>query len=801
MATSEEDFIKTLRATFRVEAEEHLQAISSTLLELEKAPSALPALQSVENVYREAHSLKGAARAVDFGEIESICQAIESVFAGWKRELNSPSPEALDALHSALDEIHALLESAGRDAAPRARREGDCKSHDELIQRLGRFRAGGAGIGKEAIAEKTAAAAAAPLAIVPPSDVAPPASAPPLQPTANALAPAATAPAEMEKGAPAQTVRIAIDKLDSRLVQAEDMLLLKATATQRVAQLSELTSCFDHWRRQWTKVSADLSALRKTLEHQQKGAGPSPVTVSAAGAGALVNFLDWNSDYLRLLENTIVSLMAQAEQERHSTGRRVDDLLEDSKKLLMLPFSTVAVGFPKLVRDLCRDQNKEADLVIQGGDVEIDKRILEEIKDPLIHILRNCVDHGVELPALRQQAAKPARATITIAVSAEQGNNAQIVVCDDGAGVDRQRLKDSAIKHGVISPAQAADLSDEQVLELAFQSEVSTSPVVSAISGRGLGMAIVRARVEQLGGRVSIQSAPGAGMTLQMVLPLTLATFRGVVVSVSDRTFVIPAVSVERVLRIKPKSVRMVENRPSISVGAMPVSLARLDTVLELAPKSVDDDSAPLPLVLLHSADVRIAFVVDEVVREEEVLVKPLRRPLSRVRHVAGVTVLSSGKTVPVLNVSDLLQTARRIGPRPAATVPGAKPDTKPQAPQKRVLVVEDSITSRMLLKGILESAGYMVRTAVDGVDAFTALREDQIDLVVSDVEMPRMNGFDLAGRIRADKRLADLPVVLVSALESRDERERGIDVGASAYIVKSSFDQGNLLQTVRRLI
>jgi two-component system, chemotaxis family, sensor kinase CheA len=798
MATSEEDFIKTLRATFRVEAEEHLQAISSTLLELEKAPSALPPLQSVENVYREAHSLKGAARAVDFGEIESICQAVEGVFAGWKRELSCPSPEALDALHSALDEMHALLESAETGPAQR-----DPRSRDELIQRLGRFRAGGgSGGGKDVVAPKTAPPTAAPLDVAP-ADASPPPPPPPIQGCPEPAAPPSSAPTEPEKGAVAQTVRIPVEKLDSRLVQAEDMLFLKTTATQRVAELRELTDRFGHWRRQWAKVSADASTLRKALEHQQPGGAGATATISlaTAGAGALVNFLDWNSDYLRSLENKLVSLTAQAEQDRHGTGRRVDDLLEDSKKLLMLPFSTMAAVFPKLVRDLCRDQNKEADLVIQGGDVEIDKRILEEIKDPLIHILRNCVDHGVELPAQRQQAAKPARATITIAVSANQSNKVQIIVSDDGAGVDRQRLKDSAVSHGIISSAQAAGLSDEQVLELAFQSEVSTSPVVTAISGRGLGMAIVRARVEQLGGRVSIQSTPGAGMTLQMALPLTLATFRGVLVSVSDRTFVIPAVSVDRVLRIKPQDIRTVENRPTISLGAMPLSLARLDAVLELPPKSPADDLAPLPAVLLHSADVRIAFVVDQILREEEVLVKPLRKPLNRVRHVAGITVLSSGKTAPVLNVSDLIQTARRIGPLPAPASPGAKPAKTPQAPQKRVLVVEDSITSRMLLKGILESAGYVVRTAVDGVDAFTALREDHIDLVVSDVEMPRMNGFDLAGRIRADKRLADLPVVLVSALESRDERERGIDVGASAYIIKSSFDQGNLLEAVRRLI
>jgi two-component system chemotaxis sensor kinase CheA len=228
------------------------------------------------------------------------------------------------------------------------------------------------------------------------------------------------------------------------------------------------------------------------------------------------------------------------------------------------------------------------------------------------------------------------------------------------------------------------------------------------------------------------------------------------------------------------------------------VSLVRLEAALNLPPASrTENDHAPFPVVVLRSADQRIAFGVDAVLREEEVLVKQLRKPLARVRNIAGVTVLESGKPVPILNVTDLINSARSCG----VALPAHSAPAKPLQARKRILVVEDSITSRMLVKGILESAGFEVRIAVDGVEAFTLLREHSFDLVVSDVEMPRMDGFDLAARIRADKRLCDLPVVLVTALESRQERERGIDAGASAYIIKSSFDQSNLLEAVRRLV
>jgi two-component system chemotaxis sensor kinase CheA len=233
-------------------------------------------------------------------------------------------------------------------------------------------------------------------------------------------------------------------------------------------------------------------------------------------------------------------------------------------------------------------------------------------------------------------------------------------------------------------------------------------------------------------------------------------------------------------------------------VDGRALSLARMNAVLGITLRAAHlNSSDAIPVAIFHAGGQRIGFAVNEVLHEEEVLVKPLRKPLVRVRNISGVTILGSGRPVPVLNVADLMKSAQSSVAPAAISAPAAKP----QGPSGKVLVVEDSITSRMLLKGILESAGFQVKVSVDGMDAFTALREDKFDLVVSDVEMPRLNGFDLTMRIRSDKRLADLPVILVTALESRTERERGIDAGANAYIVKSSFDQSNLLEAVRRLI
>ena len=767
MPTQDEEFIRKLRATFNVEAEEHLQAISAMLLELEKLPSSAHAATTIESVYREAHSLKGAARAVDLIEVEAICQALEGVFSAWKRQQSDPSANAFDTVHHALDSIRTLLASpeGGQRVEERGRRE-------ELIQRLGRLESRAPSTSRD---DRSGVGAA----------LAPPIPTPP----------ATSHPADSARAVLAETVRIPIAKLDARLLEAEDMLVVKAIATQRAAELRELTVLFGQWQKEWAKVSPEMRLLRQTLEKEQRtGARVPPAAVPVA----LVSFLDWNCNYLRSLENRLVSLAAQAQRDRHSIGSRVDDLLEDSKKMLMLPFATLAGMFPKVVRDLCRDQGKDADLVVRGGEVEIDKRILEEMKDAFIHILRNCVDHGVEESAERVRLNKPARATITVAASQINGSEVEIVVFDDGSGVDLERVKESAVRHGVLSEEDRRALSEGEALELIFRSDVSTSPMVTSISGRGLGMAIARTKTEKLGGELSIESKRHIGTTLRIVLPLTMATFRGILVSVADQIFVVPIVNVERVLRIKPDAIRTVENRETVSLDRQVISLARLGAILAVRAKPSQGVAAPVYAVVLHSSGQRIAFMVDDVLHEEEVLVKPLRKPLARVRNITGAAVLGSGKIAPVLNVTDLMESARVHSAAPAQL---GSIREEPQAALKKVLVVEDSITSRMLLKGILESAGYEVQIAVDGIDAFTALREADFDLVVSDVEMPRMNGFDLTARIRADKRLVDLPVVLVTALESREERERGIDTGADAYIVKSSFDQSNLLEVVRRLL
>jgi two-component system, chemotaxis family, sensor kinase CheA len=312
-------------------------------------------------------------------------------------------------------------------------------------------------------------------------------------------------------------------------------------------------------------------------------------------------------------------------------------------------------------------------------------------------------------------------------------------------------------------------------------------------------MAIVKEKLVNLGGRVTIETESGVGTTIRLVLPVTVATFRGILIRVGGHILVVPTTNMERVLRMRRSDVRTVEGRETIVLSGEVIPVLHLEGLLELPRlQAADEKSDFVMVIILSNVSCRIAFVVDDVLEEQEVLVKSLGKPLKHVRNEGGVTVLGSGKAAPILNVNDLIKSSRHIDAMQlkASVVKG---ESKHQA--KRVLVVDDVITARMLMKNILESAGYSVKTANDGIEAITALKQEHFDLVLADIEMPNMNGWELTKQIRQDKKLGDMPVIVVTSLASREDRERGVSVGANAYFVKSSFDQTNLLEVIQKLI
>jgi two-component system chemotaxis sensor kinase CheA len=730
--SKDNDFLKRLLATFKIEADEHIRAISSGLIELEHATDPKRQTEIIEAVFREAHSLKGAARAVNMTEIETICQAVEGVFSSLKKKEISFSPDLSTIIYKATDNIEKIL------LTPQEKRHEETSSR-ELIQQL-------EGVSKGALH----------LQEVKPTEV------------QEAFF--------VQKPTPTETIRISKTKLDSIFVQTEELLSAKQVARQRVEELREMKAKLADW---------------------EKGRRTSRLPTS--------EFWEGQADFIQSHLHNLAAMERSAEQDLYALSTMVDNLLEEVKKVLMFPFSSLLEIFPRFVRDLSLDRGKEVELVIRGTEIEIDRRILEEMKDPLIHLVRNCVDHGIEKPEERERKGKTRGGMIVITVSQKSGGKVEVSVFDDGAGIDLNEVKRSALKLGILSEEEAANLNDQKALSLIFQSGVTTSSMITDISGRGLGLVIVQEKVEKLGGTVSVETNGHKGTTFRLLLPLTVATFRGILVRVGESLFVLPTMSVESVLRLNGEEIKTVENRETIQFDGQAVSFVRLGEVLGLGTSALPRsgkgnkrESGKGPVVVLGSRGKRMAFSVDEVISEQEVLLKDLGKQLVRVKNILGATVLGTGRVVPVLNVSNLMKSAIEVSTAPAEAI---VPLIEEEARKKSILVVEDSITARTLLKNILESAGYEVRTAFDGKDAVTALRTEAFDLVVSDVDMPRMNGFNLTENIRADKKLSELPVVLVTALESREDRERGVEVGANAYIVKSSFDQSNLLEVIGRLI
>jgi two-component system chemotaxis sensor kinase CheA len=692
------------------------------LIDLEQAADPERRQSVVETVFRGAHSLKGAARAVGIAEIETICQRLESVFSRLKSQQLELSATLFDVMHDAVDMLGKMVQSIGAGQAAVSGRPPVAA----LLKRLDRaVTPGGA-----------ASATAVPFA--PPTEPEPP---------RTRIAPGASD----DKPLLADTVRIATASLDALLFRAEGMLGAKLATAERAAQLREAVTT--------------LAEIEK--QHGELLAG-----------------------VLKSFGTRLGALARAAERDTRALAGMVDGLLEDMKRALMLPVSSVLDVLPKVVRDVARSRGKEVEVVVRGGDIEIDRRILEQMRDPLIHLVRNSVDHGIEAPEERRQRGKVPQGSITVAVTQKDGGRIEILLADDGGGIDLAAVQASAQKAGLLF-AEGTD-----PVSLVFQSGVSTSPIITDISGRGLGLAIVRERVERLGGQVSVDTTPGVGTTFRIVVPLTLATFRGIAVRVRGELLMLPTTHVDQAVRVSRDVVKTVENHETIEWAGRAIALVDLADVLEMPPRVAVDAGDTIHAVILGSGHKRIAFRVDEIVDEQEILVKPLGAQLSRVRNVAGATVLGTGKAVPILDVPDLLRSAVRT----------AMTDTASQAPDESagdvsILVAEDSVTSRALLRTILQSAGYRVSTAVDGLDAYTQLKTDRFDLVVSDVEMPRLSGFELTAKIRADAALAEMPVVLVTALSSPEDRARGIDSGANAYIVKSSFDQSNLLEVIRRLV
>ncbi len=723
MAKSQEDFLRELLADFKIEAAEHRQAILEGMLLLEKMPPPEEYKKIIETTFREFHSLKGAARAVNQLEIEKLCQALEGVFHKLKDGNAILTKPLLDLLFKGADALTKLLSDTHQG-------HGNTQGHN-LVQLL---KAIDNQLKTNETHQKTSSGDASFAGRKAESEVSNDNI-----PEISEIAQADTSTNEHQS--PKETVRISTTKLNNLLRQSEEFISARVTLAYFLDELNRLN------HNEFQVLQRDLTNFNVSFSHM------------------------------------------------------VDELIHDVKSTLLLPFSSLTDIVPMIVHDLSREFGKEIELTITGAEAEIDRRILEEMKDPLIHLIRNSIDHGIEKPDLRVLNGKSPRGSIKINIYQESGRKLELVLSDDGKGIDREKLKVAALKNSVATKQNLDQMSDQEILSLVFSSGVSTSSIITDLSGRGLGMAIVAAKVESLGGFITIQSEAGQGTSFVISLPLTLSTFRGVIVRVFNQYFVVPTSSVEQVMRIKPGDIQYAESKPFISRNRENIALVKLSDTLGVEERQHNSakELAP-PVLIITNAHHKIAFIVDEVLGEQEGIVKDLGPQLLHIHNLSGATVLGNGQVISILHIPELMESALKAK---SARSPFEHTDELNDSAkqQLKILVAEDSITSRMLLRNILETAGYLVKIAVDGLEAFQYLQNEHFDLVVSDVEMPGMNGFELTSKIRSDPRLTAIPVVLVTALSSDWDRQRGLEAGANAYIVKSNFEQSNLLEVVERLI
>ncbi|MEW5847813.1 MAG: response regulator [Myxococcota bacterium] len=731
-----------LLATFLGELQEQVRALEANAMALEKYPEeARPEI--LKALFRVAHSLKGAARSAGVPLIEAACHRLEETLGRARDGLFPVGPDLVPELLATVD----ALSDAGRRM-----RAGEELRGGPLAMILTRMEDAGH------------------LAAPPPS---------------SSPAPARVAPVQQEGEG---VVRLAAVKLDALVSRSGELLVARRRAERWVSAVAGLRETLSQCLGEWQRVEKPLRRFVSPNHGETRHARPERLRPFTRRTTVAVGR---TRDGLRKLERDLDRL-AHGLASDHRVLEQAASLLEDEvRRVRMLPFGEACEGLERAVRDLAKAAGKEIDLVVEGADVELDRAILAGLRDPLLHLVRNAVDHGIETPAERIARGKPAHGCIRVA-AVLKGTGVQVVVDDDGRGIDVDAIREQARKRNLPVPDD-----DRDVVRLIFLAGFSTSRLITELSGRGIGLDVVGHQIQALHGGVDLSFQPGRGTRFLLTLPLTLTTLRVLLVQCAGRTFALPSAQVRRIVRAGLGDLGSVEGREVLLTGAAPIPIASLGETLGLGSNARLGAGGRVPLVVVAEGKHEVALAVDDLLAEQDVVVKNLGRRLRRVRHFSGATVLPTGQLSLIIAAAELVQTALQRAP---ARSIGLKPDERPAA-KLRLLVVDDSVTTRSLEKSILEAAGYEVLTAADGAEAWRLLQERGADLVVADVEMPHMDGFALTEAIRSSKRFRKLPVILVTALETERGKARGLEVGADAYLLKSTFDQKQLIEVITSLL
>jgi len=758
---------KDLIDIFKAETEEHLTRLDNGIVALEKEPDNL---ELVRGLNREVHTLKGAARVFGFSEIQDIAHRIEDIFEGIADNRAVFSSFMAERIFKGLDAIRTILEMIVQEeeidvdtsdlcreletcldgkqgiGRPRKRKRGQKREKEAAETKKGAE-------GKESAGGRTQGEVRIPIR------------------EGAALHPSA----QRE-----EYIRVPLSRADKLLYLVGEVVISKMKSSAKIAQAKRLSKLSKEAQK---SISSLSEAIKKEFSPRD---------------GDVIRLLNQCDTQIKKLREHTLKLYDDVSTETLHLDPVIDELQARVKEIKMLPLSTILEGFPRMVRDIASQRGKEVQWVISGEETELDKKVLEGIKTSLIHILRNCIDHGIEEPEARVASGKPRHGTVKVSAFHE-ADNVVITIEDNGRGMDIDQIKQTALKKQLVTNDDLERRTDKEILNIVFMNGYSTSPVVTDVSGRGMGLDIVSRDITNLKGRVVLDTQKNSGTKFTLILPLTIAVIHVLLIEVQSMIFALPMLSITESVRVNMDKVSTIGGRMAIPWRDHIVPLVRLSEVLKLPASTEEEGKAKkeMSAVIVASRDSWVGFIVDDIVGEEEAFIKSLGMHLCRVKNVSGAVIMPTGEVVVVLDITDLIAHSVLSLPR----VTGERPLPQRKRHEKRILVVEDVFTTRELEKSILETHGYLVDTAVDGLDALERTEGTQYDLIVSDIEMPRMDGFELCRVLKKKEGYQETPFVMVTALQKDEDKRKGMELGAAAYIVKSAFEQMNLLDTVERLV
>jgi len=753
---------------FRADAETQLSLLTQGLLVLERDPAAADQLRAC---MRAAHSLKGAARIIGLTVAENLAHGLEDCLVAAQKGRLRLGRQQVDALLAGVD-LLTRIATLKEEELPRWETEHKQRV-GQLLGALAQLLAGGPEADTSVAPPLTGSAPqAAPQAP-------PPAPLPGVEPAQPPAAePPAAAPAARLAESHERFIRVSAGNLNRLLGLAGESLVESRWLRPYAESLLRL-------KRQQAELAASLASLRESL-----------------GRGGMDEATDKHLGEVLGRSAECRQALAGRLAELESFGQRATDLSQrlyrEALASRMRPFGDGTQGFARLVRDLARALGKEVRLELAGETTEVDRDILDKLESPLTHLLRNAVDHGIEPPAARLAAGKPAEGLVRLEARHSAGM-LLIIVADDGCGVDLDTLRQRVVDRQLTTKEVAAAMTDAELLEFLFLPGFSLRDRVSPVSGRGVGLDVVQTMVKQVRGAIRVTATPGRGMRFQLQLPLTLSVLRALLVEVAGEPYAFPLAHLARAVRVPKTAIESLEGRQHAAVDGRRIGLVTAHQILDRGEFKAQGEE--VPVVVLGSSENTYGLVVDRFLGERELVVQPLDPRLGKVKDISAAALMADGAPVLIVDVGDMLVSienlvsgGRLAGVRRAGLELAAKK-------HKRILVADDSLTVRELERKLLAARGYEVETAVDGTDAWNAARMRPFDLVVTDVDMPRLDGIELVSLLKKDPRLRSLPVMIVSYKERPEDRQRGLAAGADYYLAKGSFHDETLLRAVLDLI